>query len=482
MTELDQFSVGEILLRDNSQLVCERVVRYVPGRRVVCKAIWQQRQVYAKIFIGAHAERHIAREKSGWQMLTQAGLLTPELLLEMTLADGGGHVLLYAAIEVAGSAEDNWRGLAGDSQGRLHLMRMLTRAIASHHQAGVMQTDLYLKNFLVESESVYTLDCDGIRQLGRFCVHRRSLRNLATLFSKMDVTDDVWIPELYREYCQQRGWLQWELESKALQELTSRIRIKTASDYADRKVFRTCSDVVVEQSPERFLAIAKGWGELLEPGLNEPDTWLDEESNHRLKSGNTCTLSLVEFSNKRVVVKRYNIKNFWHGLNRALRSSRAAACWANAHRLKMYDIAAAAPVALLERRCGPFRRQAYFLAEFIDAPDVIEFFADANLPAARKISAAHCIASLFHKLYLLKLEHGDFKATNMKMPNDKPLLLDLDSMRQRSCHWFFVRRHIRDLRRFMRNWQQDPATRDLLSVALKNAYKDTGLLKRAGIM
>ena len=110
-----------------------------------------------------------------------------------------------------------------------------------------------------------------------------------------------------------------------------------------------------------------------------------------------------------------------------------------------------------------------------------EFFADTQMPAARKLSAAHRIVSLFYKLYLLKIEHGDCKATNMKMVDGKPLLLDLDSMRQRSCSWFFVRRHARDLRRFLRNWQHEPATTDLLISAFKNAYKDPSPLQRAGI-
>ena len=195
----------------------------------------------------------------------------------------------------------------------------------------------------------------------------------------------------------------------------------------------------------------------------------------RLKSGNTCTLSLVEIGGKPIVVKRYNLKNLWHSLNRALRPSRAAACWAHAHRLAIYGIATATPIALLEKRCGPFRRQAYFLAEYIEAPDVAQFFADTTVSALQKAEAARNIASLFCKLYRLQLEHGDFKATNMKMVNGRPLLLDLDSMRQRSLNLPFVKRHTRDLRRFMRNWQQDAVTSDLLNTALRNAYCDAHL-------
>ena len=53
----------------------------------------------------------------------------------------------------------------------------------------------------------------------------------------------------------------------------------------------------------------------------------------------------------------------------------------------MYGIATAAPIALLEKRCGIIRRQAYFLAEYVDAPDAAEFFADTKVSAAQKDEA-----------------------------------------------------------------------------------------------
>jgi tRNA A-37 threonylcarbamoyl transferase component Bud32 len=182
-----------------------------------------------------------------------------------------------------------------------------------------------------------------------------------------------------------------------------------------------------------------------------------------------------------VVVKRYNIKNFWHGVNRALRLTRAAISWANAHRLLMYGIATAAPIALLEKRCGVIRRQAYFLAEYIEAPDAAEFFADASVSDAQKDALARHIAALFHKLYLLGIAHGDFKAGNMKIVTGKPVLIDLDSMREYRSDWQLDRRHVRDLRRFMRNWPHDSEVSGRLAAAFQASYKDTRLLDKAGI-
>jgi tRNA A-37 threonylcarbamoyl transferase component Bud32 len=147
-----------------------------------------------------------------------------------------------------------------------------------------------------------------------------------------------------------------------------------------------------------------------------------------------------------------------------------------------YGVATAAPIALLEKRWSMIRRQAYFLAEYIDAPNVAEFFADAKISAAQKTRMAEHIAALFHKLYLLKIAHGDFKAGNMKIVDGKPVLLDLDSMREYRCGRQLDRRHVRDLRRFMRNWQSDTDTGNRLAVAFQATYKDARLLDEAGMV
>jgi hypothetical protein len=190
-----------------------------------------------------------------------------------------------------------------------------------------------------------------------------------------------------------------------------------------------------------------------------------------------------------VVVKRYNIKSFWHGLSRAFRTSRAAQSWANAHRLLISNIATAQPLALVEERWGVFRRRAYYLSEYVDAPDALQFFAQCASADDRLVVARQLVA-LLHKLYLLKYTHGDFKATNIKIVDLKPLLIDLDAMQAHSfCRfgdWGFERKHIKDVKRFIRNWDNDRQTQAFLKQALSAEYASSGskalkeILIRAG--
>ena len=478
--------VEVVRLNDGSVLTELTLVRQVPDKRYVYRARWQGQHVYAKLFIGKNNAYYASRDLAGVQHLMQAGITTPPLLFQGQTQDKQAEVLVFVEIVHAKNAEEVWHSC--DDKQRFELAQHLVLTLARHHQAGLIQTDLYFKNFLLQEANVYTLDGDGIRRLSRVFQKRQRLRNLATLLSKMDVLNDQWIPLLYRHYCQQLNTVYALVDEAIVQNLTRKIRSRMASAYADKKVFRTCTDVKVSKRFDRFLAISLGF----EQGAVSPrllDAALaDTETN--LKNGNTCTIAKALIADRQVVIKRYNIKDAWHGLNRAFRVSRAALSWANAHRLMISDIATPKPLALLEERFGCLRRRAYFLSEYIDAPDAMQFFSQSSAPEDKEKVACN-IATLFHRLYLFRYSHGDCKATNIKIVNLAPVLIDLDGMRahRHGCwsDWWFARKHVKDLQRFMKNWELDAETTQLLRQAIRLEYASQdinagdNILIRAGI-
>jgi tRNA A-37 threonylcarbamoyl transferase component Bud32 len=481
--ELDVERLG---LDTGSDLSDLTLVRVVPGKRYVCRARWQGQDVYAKVFTGKNNAYYAQRDLAGVQYLMAAGLDTPPLLFQGKARDAQAHVLIFLAIEHARNAEEVWLG--NDTQARFELARKLVVTLARHHQAGLIQTDLYFKNFLVQGDVIYTLDGDGIRRLSRVFQKRQRLRNLATLLSKMDVLNDQWIPVLYQHYCQQLNTVYTLADESAVQSLTRKIRSRMASAYADKKVFRTCTDVKVSKHFDRFLAVSRDFEQSSVSSQFLDSALADKKAN--LKNGNTCTIAKALIADRQVVIKRYNIKNAWHGLNRAFRVSRAALSWANAHRLMISNIATPKPLALLEERFGWFRRRAYFLSEYIDAPDAMQFFLQSAKVEDRAAVASN-IATLFHRLYLFRFSHGDCKATNIKVVNLEPVLIDLDGLQahQFGCcfDWWFERKHLKDLKRLMKNWQDDAETTHLLKQALRLEYASQdinagdNILIRAGI-
>lgn len=478
--------VEHLILEDGSLLSDLVLVRRVPGKRDVYRAKWQNQHVYAKVFIGKNHAYYASRDLNGVQSLADAGIETPPLLTQSKLRDVQAQALVFQAIAQAQNAEEAWR--SSDDAARFDVARRLVTALARHHQAGLIQTDLYLKNFLVREDKIYTLDGDGIRRLPRLFRKHHRLANLATLFSKMDVLDDQRIPQLYQHYCRLLGVVYDMPDQLTVQRQTQKIRSRMASAYADKKVFRNCTDVKVSTGFRYFLAAARHFEWMTERA--EPLDALLGNAAANLKNGNTCTVGKAMIADRVVVIKRYNIKNFWHGLNRALRPSRAAVSWGNAHRLMISEVATPAPLALYEERFGWLHRRAYFLSEYVEAPDAQQFFAGSVSAEDKKMAAAN-IARLLYRLYLFRFSHGDFKANNIKLVNLEPVLIDLDAMQAHRCIGSFERRHIRDLQRFMQNWAYDAETAALLKQALRAQYAAQGdaqsvraaenILIRAGI-
>lgn len=467
---------------DGALLSLHEVVRLVPKRRLVCRATWQQQAVYAKLFVGKSHARYAARDARGVQCLTQAGILTPPLLHQAQLVSPETSVLIYQAIADSQNAKIAY-AQASPNQ-RVALLMQLMQTLAAHHQVGVLQTDIYLSNFLVAGERIYTIDGDAIRQSTRL-THRQALGNVAKLLSNVDVMElEQHLPDWLHAYATARQWASPPRLSQ-MQAKIARSRAQVLTTYADKKVFRTCTDVTVQEDEEQFTAYSNAFFEVVKP-LNAEGIESLLNTSRPLKNGNTCTVGLTELQGQHVVVKRYNIKGFWHGIGRALRKSRAAISWANAHRLKLLGISTPQPVALIEQKrisiLGiALKGKSYFLSAYMHVPDVAVFFSQTTDKALRA-EAVKQLTMLLYRFYLLKLSHGDMKATNIKMQDTTPMLIDLDSMQQHRWAYFAQQAHVRDLQRFMQNWKHDTSLYNAFIKSFKVVYADHTPLQQANIL
>src|SRR5262249_2855093 len=99
---------------------------------------------------------------------------------------------------------------------RLALLRQLVQTIAQQHKAGIIQTDLHLKNFLLAHNSLYTVDTSSIRLQKQSLSPQKSLSSLALLLAQLDLMETKLKNEAIAWYFQLRGW---DLESALLHYL-----------------------------------------------------------------------------------------------------------------------------------------------------------------------------------------------------------------------------------------------------------------------
>lgn len=440
------------------ELECLAVVRSVPSKRIVCAGTWRGEDVFAKIYFHRwHAHRHWRREENGIRALSEKGILVPALLYsgKGRVTDSSVYVLVFKAITPAESLQTAW-DTAADPHQKTAIMHSVVRLIAGHHRVGLMQKDLHLNNFLKSAQGIFTLDGSSIQTKKSQFSERACLNNLAMILSQMQFDSDPVLEQLYRQYVSERGWsystVAWEYLRKRIAVWRRRLKRNML-----KKIFRDCSAYVCERGLRRFMVCKRQYFSPAMRGfVDHIDQRFESECRHYLKRGRSSTVGVVQVDGRSLVVKRYNIKGFWHGLSRACRPTRAARSWTNAHVLGFHDIPTAEPIAMVEdRRMGLLRGRSYFVSEQLQGRNAEAYFRAPGVDRDERERNARALWALLRRLREVKLSHGDMKATNFVIRKQGPTIVDLDGLIEHHSLWRASAGHEKDIRRFMRNWRGD---------------------------
>jgi tRNA A-37 threonylcarbamoyl transferase component Bud32 len=440
-----------IALDDGRELVVERWLRILPGKRLTGIGSWNGQTVLAKLFVARRgSERHWLRECRGIDSLKQYDLATAKRLAAGRLV-GAGHFVLTEYLEGA---------RCPDATAADELVRVF-EAVGRMHARGILQEDVHLGNFLLRDDCLYVIDGDAIRPSG---ADRERLENLALLFAQLPpATLSGLQADLLAAYRKGNP----DLAVDAAQLGTSIVRAREArlADYLD-KCLRDCSLFKSARRTDRYFSLVRAEADFLAPLVADPDAWL--EQGIPLKRGRSATLSLVELEGRKLVIKRYNIKSAGHALSRAWRPSRAWHSWIESHRLRFLGIATPRPLALIERRLGPLRGRAWLVSEYCDGPNLQARLAEqADRGAPAKVKEA--VRTLFANLAAAHISHGDLKASNFLCGGEELVVLDLDVMRQHDSEASWRKAWQKDRARFLRNWPEGSALRRDMDAALPPA-------------
>lgn len=140
-----------------------------------------------------------------------------------------------------------------------------------------------------------------------------------------------------------------------------------------------------------------------------------------------------------VIVKRPIARNAARTLRQSLPPSRCRRAWNVGHQLLHRDIPAARPLALLERRVGPFVRDSILLTEFVSAASDLEThlrreFSDRSSRAwfRHKRAVTALLVAEIRRLQERGFAHRDCKAQNILIRDGaalRMLWIDMDGIR-----------------------------------------------------
>lgn len=441
------------------ELILASLLRVLPGQRYVGRALWRGKPVLAKLLVGGRSGRHWQREVEGAQRLLAAGLPTPALLEYGQEGDGCGW-LLFEFLEGASSLWQDWQQ-ARSAQARLAVLEQAVDAVASLHQAGLWQADLHLENLMRQGERLYLVDGGAVQgQPGQPLDAQRSVENFGMLLAQLPGEVDGWFAPLLARYQAARPDIRVDLQ--VLAEACRKVRRWRLRDYL-KKCGRDCTLFSVEHADPGFSVVRRELQAWLKPVLANPDRWVEE--GVRLKSGGSATVSSVDLDGRSLLIKRYNLKNFWHRLQRCWRPTRAWHSWYEGNRLQLLGIATPQPLAVIEERCCGLRGRSWLVTEYLCGQDIIRRFAGYrdSSPPEEELQA---LDRLFAAMLRERISHGDLKGTNIFWQDGQWLLIDLDALQQHRCDRRFARAWAKDRERFLRNWPQDSLLHRLLDQRL----------------
>ena len=451
---------------DNGQsLLVEQWLRVLPEQRYVAKAQWQGRSVLVKAFVGSKAARQYQRELAGAQLLTEQQISSAAVLAAKQHADGSAYLLLEF-IDNAHSLADAWLECSAQqplSEQQSIVLGQALSTVAHMHLRGLWQSDLHLDNLLQQGEQLYVVDGGGVQseQAGQPLSQDKVVANLAVFFAQLPSAFDAHLEELLIHYLLANG--EHALRLEKLQQQILSVRQWRVKDYLN-KAARECSLFSAKINLFGLRAVWRAAQDQLEPLLANPDGAI--AGGHIYKTGGAATVARIEHGPKKLVIKRYNIKNVLHWLKRFWRPSRAWHSWREGHRLSVLGIATPQPLAVIENRWCGLRGSAWLISEYCGEQDIIARLAaytdDDAVPEA-EISA---LVELLNALIREKISHGDLKGHNILWHQQRCYLIDLDAMQQHQSMRSFTRAYLKDRTRLLRNWPQDSPLYTLLDQRL----------------
>lgn len=399
-------------------------------KRYKCRSIWDTVKYFFFPSKAMAEWRNLRRfEEKG--IPTSAPLAVAE---KRTLRLLRESCLVTASLAPAEALNDYLLKTALTPARRQQLGRSLGRLVRKLHDANVFFRDLHAGNILIrwndgQRPELFLIDLHKayfvpvlqqwmrVRDIGQLCNSLKASRTDAVRFLKVYCKGKT--RACFRTLQQAIYSKQLALEAVRIKSRSKRcIRHSTvfekhrtwAESYFGRKDFgRSAADAAIAL---HCTELAAGTAEILKRASKS------EVTMHPLEGhGQVC-------------VKGYRYGGLWYSLKNVFKRSRALKSWIAAHGLLVRGIDTPLPLAVLERTCGPLRREAFLMTQLLpEARELNDYILATDL-AERKGDFIAALAGMLRNMHERGIYHADLKSNNILVQEAGPgwrfSLIDLD--------------------------------------------------------
>lgn len=463
-----QFAAPFLVALEDGEFTVQQIVRLIPKKRMVVFGLWKGQPAVAKIFYDSHhAARHANEDSVGVKVMVERKIPTPALLCQTKSADKKIHALIFERIQKGIDLEQIWQ-MRESNESVLDILHGVMVELATQHVMGVKQNDMHMGNFLIDGKTIYTLDGAEINAQNEILSIESSMNNLALFLSQFGSGVEALQEHLFLYYAKLRGWL-----LKPQDKVNMRLQIKKWNESRwqkfEKKIFRNSTDfAAIKRFAVQGVVRRDFAGKELMEFVQHPDSVFSRADAVMMKNGRSSTVISINLDGRELVIKRYNLKNFWHRLRRALRVTRARKSWRLAQKLNLFYINTAKPVAFLESNLLGLRGKSYFVTECVRGDDIKNHLQQFESQPDDAMKIVKRVVSMLRSLAKLEVTHGDLKASNIILNEHlQPVLIDLDGAAEHASAAGLRKAWAAEVQRFMRNFDDLPALHAMLRQAWK---------------
>ncbi len=190
--------------------------------------------------------------------------------------------------------------------------------------------------------------------------------------------------------------------------------------------------------------------------LNQFTPFLNDESilmseGEVIKNEKGHLIVKIKIMDRYFFVKKYRIKNIFHGISRLIKKTRALNSWLMIYWLNAVGIRTAQPILLYEENGVLGARTSFLITEEIEGKrldDAIDQNTNIDLVVAR-------IESFFKRMNWIKVSHGDAKTSNFFINQKGLVAFDLDSSKRRKLNFFHNKAISKDKNRILKSLKKN---------------------------